>query len=614
MDEATAFVDEVWRDGARPEPAMTVSQWADQHRMLPPTAAEPGPWRTSRTPYMRAIMDDLSPSSPVERVVFMKGAQIAATEGGLNWLGFVIDHAPGVMLLVMPTHAAVKRNTRLRIDPMIASCPRLSSRVAPVRSRAAGNTVDEKQFPGGALMMVGANSGVGLRSTPARYVFLDEVDAYPLDVSGEGDPVSLAIDRTTTFRGRRKIFMASTPTIKGLSRIEAAYLESDQRRYFIHCLGCGEANPIMWADIRWPAGERRKAAWCCPPCGAVHREAMKPRLLRDGLWRPTAPGDGVTHGYHLSALYSPFVTWAEIAREHDEVRRDPPRLKTWTNNKLAEPIEDMAGEAVESDSLMARREDWGDRLPEAVAVLTAGVDVQNDRLELHVTGWGRDEESWSIAYRVIWGDPSGARVWADLDVALAETWAHPKAVPDMPIRAVAVDTGGKHTAAAYGYCSARFSRRIWGVKGRSAPGLALWPRRPSRSKSNTPIFIVGVDAAKDAIMARLRLSGSGPGAMHFPLDRDAEFFRQLTAEKVVTRYGKGRPVRQWLPKQAGGRNEALDTTVYAYAALHGLIAAGMRLNDEALAVERALPRAAGQTRIAAAPVIPAVSRSTWMQF
>ena len=613
MHDAAAFVDAVWRDGARPEPAMTVSQWADAHRMLPPTAAEPGPWRTGRTPYMRQIMDDLSPSSPVERVCFQKGAQIAATEGGLNWIGFTIDHAPGVMLLVMPTHDSIKRNTRTRIDPMIESCPRLRQLVVPARSRDAGNTVSEKQFPGGTLMMVGANSGVGLRSTSARYLFMDEVDAFPADVSGEGDPVALAIERTVSFRGRRKIYMASTPTLKGLSRIEAAYLESDQRRYFVHCLECGEAAPIMWADIRWPSGERRKAAWCCPACGAVHREATKPRLLAGGLWRPTAPGDGITHGYHLSALYSPFVTWAEIAIEHDRVRRDPPRLKTWTNNKLGECFEDMAGEAIEGDSLMDRRESWGDRLPEGVAVLTAGVDVQNDRLELHVVGWGRDEESWSVAYRVIWGDPSGATVWQDLDTALAETFAHPKAVPDMPIRAVAVDTGGKHTAASYSYCAARFARRIWAIKGRSAPGQALWPRRPSRSNKGTPVFVIGVDAAKDSIMTRLRLTGSGPGAMHFPVDRDAEFFRQLTGEKVVTRYAKGRPIRQWMRKEAGGRVEVLDTTVYAYAALHGLLAAGMKLNDEALAVERAVTRGPNMPA-PTVPFVPRTVKSSWMNW
>jgi phage terminase large subunit GpA-like protein len=606
--------DDAWRRGIRPEPPITVSEWADRNRVLPPTSAEPGRWRTSRTPYLRAVMDALSASTPYERVVLMKGSQTGGTEAGLNWLGYIVHNAPGIAMLVQPSLDMVRRNTTVRIDPLIETTPALRDLVAPPRSRDAGNSLFRKSFPGGQLVMTGANSPVGLRSTPVRYLFLDEVDGYPGDADGEGDPVDLAIQRTATFRGRRKIFMVSTPTLKGYSRIEAAFAESDRRYYHVPCLHCGDMAPITWARIRWPEGKRYQAHLICEACGGIHHEHDKPRLLEAGEWHATAPGDGRTAGFHLSALYSPWETWAEIALDHGRVMKDPPRLQVWVNTKLGESWEDQAGEVVETEPLMARREDWGAVLPEGVAVLTAGVDVQGDRLELHVIGWGRDEESWSVDYRVIWGDPSGPRVWADLDTALAATYPHSHAVADLSIRAVAVDTGGQHTKAAYEYCRTRLHRRVWGIKGRGGPGIPLWPRRPTRTKGKVPLFVIGVDAAKDALFARLRLAEPGPGYMHFPAERDAEFFRQLTAERVVTRFERGRPIRLWQPRRDGERNEALDTTVYAMAALHGLISMGLRLNKEAESL--GVSPCKGAVSAPAGPAGPAepakVIRSRWM--
>ena len=220
-----------WADGLRPDPTLTVSAWADRHRVLSPRGAnEAGPWRTSRTPYLKEIMDHLSPSHPCQRVVFMKGAQTGGTEAGNNFLGYVIHHAPGPMLAVQPTVELAKRFSQQRVEPLIEASPMLRERVAPARSRDCGNTVLSKTFPGGILVLTGANSAVGLRSMPARYLFLDEVDAYPPSADEEGDPVALAEARTRTFAWRRKVFLVSTPTIKGTSRIEREYEASDQRR------------------------------------------------------------------------------------------------------------------------------------------------------------------------------------------------------------------------------------------------------------------------------------------------------------------------------------------------------------------------------------------------
>ena len=226
-------IERAWRDGLTPDPLLTVSEWADRYRVLSQRASsEPGRWRTERTPYLKEIMDCLSPSSPFQRVVFMKGAQVGATESGNCWIGYVIHQAPGPMMAVAPTVELAKRNSKQRLDPLIEESEVLRERVKERRSRDSGNTVLSKEFPGGVLILTGANSAVGLRSMPARYLFLDEVDGYPGDVEGEGDPILLAERRSATFQ-RRKILLVSTPKTKGLSRIEREYGQSDQRRYFV---------------------------------------------------------------------------------------------------------------------------------------------------------------------------------------------------------------------------------------------------------------------------------------------------------------------------------------------------------------------------------------------
>lgn len=613
-DEDARWADGLWRAAIAPEPRLSVSEWADQHRVLPPTSAEPGPWRTSRVPYAREIMDCLSPASPFERVAFMKGSQIAGTEIGLNWVGYSIHHAPGMMLMVYPSLDAVRRNTVTRIDPLIETSPVLRDLVVKPRSRDPGNSAFRKAFPGGQIVMTGANSAVGLRSLPARYLFLDEIDAFPVSADEEGDPVALAIQRTVTFRGRRKIFLVSTPTLKGHSRIETAYEESDRRVYEVPCRECGAFSTIMWRDIHWPEGRRQDAFWSCPECGGVHAEHHKPELLASGRWRATADGDGRTAGFHLSSLYSPFEPWSDIAIEHGVVCRDPYRLQAWTNNKLGETWHDQSGEMIEPDPLMARREAWGDELPDGVAVITAGVDVQLDRLEVHVCGWGMDEECWSLVYRVIPGDPTAARLWQDLDRALEQEFPHRRALPDLKIRAVAIDTGGSATQAAYRYVQSRFAARRWGIKGRGGPGIPLWPRRPTKTRNGAPLFLVGVDDGKDRLFQRLKIAEPGPGCLHFPMDRDRMFFDQLTAEKVITKYHMGRPVRTWVPKSQSARNEALDTWVYSLAALHGLIASGFSLNKEAQLVAATEPKGPAMGSTVSTPSRPTVIRSSFMEF
>lgn len=610
-NSAAELVDTAWREGLAPERQLSVSAWADQHRMLPGASAEPGRWSTARTPYLRDIMDALSVGSRYERVVFVKGAQLGGTEAGLNWLGYIVHNAPGTALLVMASLDMVRRNTRLRIDPMIETTPVLRERIAPPRAKDSNNTAFSKAFPGGALLMAGANSAAGLRSTPARYLFLDEVDAFPSDADGEGDPVDLAVKRTLTFRGKRKILMVSTPTREGESRIEDAFAESDQRLFHLPCPHCDHMHPLEWENIRWPEGRPLDAYATCPSCGGVIEERDKPAMLAAGKWLSSAEGDGRTAGFRLSSLYSPWLSWGEIAAEHERVRSDPPRLQVWTNTVLGQPWAEQ-GERVEPNGLAARREAFGDELPADIALLTAGVDVQGNRIELSVFGWGAGDESWVVEHRVIWGDPSGPAIWADLDRALARRWRHERAVPDMSIRAAAVDTGGTYTAASYEFCRTRLGRRIWGIKGRGGSGVQLWPRRASRGKGGAPVFTVGVDAAKNILAARLPVCDPGPGCIHFSDELTEEYFAQLTSEQRVSRMVKGRPVTSWEVCAPGIRNEALDCAVYALAALHGLRSQGLDLEAEAEQILRAGLRADGAE--GATPSRSwAVSRSSWVE-
>lgn len=611
--EIAEWTDGVWRRGLMPDPALSVSEWADQHRELPPSSAEPGRWRTSRLPFLREIMDCLSPSVPIERVVVMKAAQVGGTECALNFIGFAIHHVPSNIMLVMPSTEMIRRNTPTRIDPLIEHTPALRSLVVPFRSRDGGNSTTRKAFVGGELLMVGANSPLGLRSLPARFILLDEVDAYPADADGEGDPVALAERAAITYRGRRKILQVSTPTVAGFSRIEKAYEESDQRKWFVPCPSCGEYHTLEWANVRWPEGRRDQAHLVCPHCGAIIDDAQRLAMVAAGEWRATSPGEGKAAGFHIGGLLSPFNTLRDLALEHGQVYHDPPRAKAFRNIKLGELWHDEAATPPDSMGLYERAESWGADLPAGVVLLTAGVDTQDDRLEYELVGWGRDEESWSIEHKIIWGDPAGPDVWRALDHDLSRSFQHAREIAPMPVRAVCVDSGGHHTASVYRYCAERTARRIWAIKGRGGAGVPVWPRRPSRKKGQgSTVFLVGVDAAKEALYARLKRSEPGPGYCHFPSGRDAEWFRQLTAESLATRYVKGRPVREWR-KAPGDRNEALDCRVYAAAALQGLIALGARLNAEAESLEAyALRQATPSKGASSPPAPPMVIRSKWL--
>ena len=571
-----------WRagflDGLRPEEPLTVSEWADKHRRLSSKAsAEPGPWRTNRTPYLREPMDCLSSTSPVQRVVMMFAAQTGKTEAGANWLGYVIDHAPGPMLLVQPTVEMAKRLSKQRLESLITETPVLAEKIAPSRSRDSGNTMFAKDFPGGMMLLTGSNSATGLRSTPCRYIFCDEIDAFPSDVDGEGDPVSLAEKRATTF-ARRKILLTSTPTVKDFSRIEAEYERSDQRRFYVPCPCCSVMQWLKWPQLKWENNDPVTAAYECEVCHERFAEIHKPAMLRKGEWRATAPSNGKTAGFQLSGLYSPlgWLSWADMVDDFLRAKTDAPMLKSFVNTRLAETWEEDFASKVSAEGLLDRCEHYeAAMVPEGGLALTVGVDVQDNRLAISVWAWGREEEGWLLDHQEIYGDPSRQELWKQLDEVVLREWPHavgPAMRPDV----VAIDSGGHFTAEVYQYARERARQGVVAIKGQSqrgkppiGKGSKVDVNHQGRTlKRGAVVYLVGGDTVKTTLFGRLKHNEQGAGFLHFHMGTTGEYFEQLTAEKQVLRYNRGGfPTREWV-KKPSARNEALDCLVYAYAALN----------------------------------------------
>lgn len=574
-------IERAWREGLRPDPRLSVSEWADRYRMLGTReSAEPGRWRTSRTPYLKEIMDCLSPTSPVERVVFMKGAQVGGTELGLNWVGYAIHHAPGPMMIVWPTTEMAQRNSKHRIDPLIEESPVLKDIIAPPRSRDSGNTVLMKEFRGGVLVMTGANSAVGLRSMPVRYLFLDEVDAYPLDVDGEGDAIHLAEARTRTF-ARRKILLVSTPTIAGASIIEREYEASDQRRYYVPCPHCGHRQWLRFERLSWEKGQPETAAYVCESCDAPIAEHHKVWMLEHGEWR--AHAESKTAGFHLSSLYSPWRKWREIAASWEKAAMSETKsvaaIKAFKNSELGETwVEE--GEAPDWQRLLERREDYRiGSVPMGGLLLAAGADVQKDRIEVSIWAFGRGKEAWLVEHRVLMGDTARDEVWRQLGAVLDERWSHESGA-QMPLARLALDTGFA-TQEAYAFVRACRDARVMAVKGVSrgaaligTPTAVDVTQGGRKLRRGIKVFSVAVGIAKLELYNNLRKSadvaedGVTPvyptGFVHLP-QVDAEYLQQLCAEQLVTRRDRnGYPVREW--QKMRERNEALDCYVYARAA------------------------------------------------
>lgn len=493
----------------------------------------------------------------------MTSAQIGKTEILNNILGYFVHQDPAPILFIQPTLDMAEAWSKDRLAPMIRDTDALTGLFRDAKTRNSDNTLLHKKFTGGHITMAGANSPSSLASRPIRIVLLDEEDRYPVSAGSEGDPGSLAQKRTTTF-WNRLLVSASTPTIEDESKIESRYQQSDQRKFYVPCPECDAFQVLMWPQIKFEKGNSATTYYECEHCKAHLRDSDKMWMLEHGEWRAEAAFNGIA-GFHVNELYSPWVRWREMVENFHKAKRLPETLKVWVNTSLGETWKDKT-EGVDPSGLLKRKENWGRVAPDGVIVITAGVDVQDDRLEAEIVGWGVGQESWSLQYHVLHGDPAQNNVWKDLDNVLSQT-IQTSDGRTLPVGCACVDSGGHHTQKVYEYCKAREYQRIYAIKGASQIGKPLVSKFSKANKLRVKLFSIGTDTAKQMIYARLKIHQPGAGYCHFPTDYPEEYFKQLTAERIQTRFVNGHPTRIWvMPK--GRRNEALDCRVYGMAALH----------------------------------------------
>lgn len=558
----------------KPPPKLTISEWADEYRQMSPEAsAGTGRWHTDNAPYQRAIMDAIG-DPHIRMVVFKSSSQVGKTEVLLNVLGYYIDYNPAPILVLQPTVEMGQTFSKDRLAPMIRDTVVLRKKM-DAKSRFSGNTIMQKTFPGGHVTIVGANSPAGLASRPIKIVLADEVDRYPKSAGTEGDPLNLARTRQTTFWDKKTV-LVSTPTIKGDSRIEDAWLESTMEEWTVPCPECGEYQPMVWANVvfdreHWPRGG---VQYRCESCGCIAGEYRWKAQGKKGRYAALHPEREV-RGFHLNVLASSFCPWSNIVTEFLSAKEaldhgNPELMKVWVNTKLGETWEER-GETADDMALLSRREMYPATVPAQVLVLTCGIDVQDDRFELELVGWGVGKESWGIRYQKIYGDPLKPQIWEDLDRFLQTRWRREDGVV-LDILAAAMDTGGHHTDAVYRFCLDRFYRHVYAIKGRGGTETPFVSKPSTGNRVGVPLYTIGVDNGKTMVYQRLNVQTEGPNYCHFPLNEaagyDEVYFKGLTAEKQVIRWKKGRPSTAWELKDPNyHRNEPLDCRDYALAAL-----------------------------------------------
>lgn len=542
-----------------PPRKLKVSEWADSFRQLSSEAsAEPGQWNTDRAPYQRGIMNAVN-DPEVDTVIVMSSAQVGKTELILNTIGYYVDYDPSPILLLQPTLEMAEAFSKDRLAPMFRDTTALKNKLGDPKARNSGNTLLHKTFPGGHITMAGANSPSSLASRPIRILLADEVDRYPVSAGTEGDPLNLAAKRTTTFWNKKKVYV-STPTIKGASRIEAEYEDSTMEEWCLPCPHCGSIQPLTWGQIRF-----EDVTMECIHCR--ERASEFEWKANAGIWvaRKDHPNK---RGFHLNELASPWKRWEEIISDFREAKKNTETFKVWVNTSLGESWEEK-GDTADEEMLIKRRERYNCQVPRDVLVLTAGVDTQDDRLEVEVVGWGKGKESWGIEYKVFYGDPAQNVVWQQLDEYLNRDFKYEDG-SGLRISCACIDSGGHFTTEVYKFCKTKEHRRIFAVKGQGGEGKPLVGKASRSNREGVALFNLGVDTGKETLLSRLKIDFEGEGYCHFPIESDRgydeTYFKGLTSEKRVIKYYRGRPKIEWV-KRSGTRNEPLDLRNYATAAL-----------------------------------------------
>lgn len=601
--------------GMLPPDDLTVTEWAEQNRRLSAeSAAEPGPWRTERTPYLREPMNAWT-DPKIRHIVMVAASQVGKSEFLNNCIGYVIDQDPGSILFVHPTTIDAKEYSKLRIAPMIRDCPTLRKKVSDPKSRDSGNTILQKTYPGGILTMCGSTEAHALASKPIRYVLGDERDRWALSAGNEGDPWDLAMARQTTFYNAKSAEV-STPTVKNASAIEAAYATGTMERWKSRCPHCGEYHEIQWADIRFEhdeiivAGKKtykvRSVYYACPGCGCISTEAeMKRAPARWEADNPAAYEQG-TRSFWLNAFVSQWASWESIILKYLNAIGSTRKMQVVYNTCFGELWEDR-GDLEDEDSLMARREEYPAELPEGVLVLTAGVDTQDDRMEYEIVGHGHFGETWGIEKGIVMGRPDDDAVWAQLDELVFDRVLRFENGVGLKMSMSFVDEGGHFTQEVRMQCRARLGKKVFCIKG--MPGsdkpYTAPPKKQKIIIKQTAVgtcwqYQIGVDSGKEVIMDNLRVQTPGAKYCHFPKrdDYGSGYFTGLLSEVKVYDPNKKQPW-QWKKIPGHERNEALDCRNYALAAFKVL----PKNLDE---IDRRLKEAGGERAPApvATPVMP----------
>ncbi len=566
-----------WVLGLEMPPELTVSQWADQHRMIARgTSPEPGRWNTDRTPYAREPMDVIT-DPDIEIVVLKWSSQVAKTEVLINAVGYFVAQDPAPQMFVLPDLGLADSFSRNRFTPTVEASPQLLACIGRTRSRDSNTTILEKAYPGGDIVFAGANSPASLASRPRRVVAFDEIDKYKAAIGNDGDPIKQGFQRTQNFWNRKKL-LASTPTIEGASAIDEWFKRSDQRHYEVPCHACGTLQSLEWEQVKWEKKKPETAHYCCAHCDATWTQTELYRAVRQGNWRAREPFNGIA-GFHIWAIYSPWVTMKELAEEWEDCEDKPSEEQTFVNLKLGRCYNPTKKSRTTPKELFERKEDFGPVdgtyvVPEGVLLITAGVDVQSDRFEIQYVGWGVDERRWVLDYFVHYDDPTDAQSFSRMETAaLHRVFKHPRG-GDLFIESVAIDAGYLQQDVIEFVRAARAAwKPYYATKGKDGPGRPIIIESDQKFKRDAKLHIVGVDDGKTTTYASLAArpdeTGKGEYRVHFARHLEMAYFEQLVSERVRIEFANGRPVRKWvLP--SGKRNEALDTFVLAAAARFAL--------------------------------------------
>jgi phage terminase large subunit GpA-like protein len=569
--------------GLQPDPNLPLDEWADRYMIIPKSsgANEYGKYRTSRTPHAREVMRVLSDGHPCRRVALKGASQMLKSQVALNWLCYSVHQSPSNFLWLVPTGKLQKRAST-RISKTFDAVVEVREKVAAPRSRDAINTLDTKEYDGGALTIATAGSAANLSELSVRRLVFDEIDRSLENVDGEGDPRMLGEGRMTTFARNGKAYYPCSPTIEGESIIDDLYQLGTKREALADCIHCGFAQPLVFERLQRSA-DGQTAMYPCMECGAFHYESDKNRMFARGAWSDGVEGDRETESFTINAMFLPYgwVSWLTLLREYDAAKEkldagSDTLMTTFYNTRLARCWA-RAKEKTRHEDLMNRAEQYRlGSVPAGGLVVTASIDTQDDRLEFKAVAWGEHLEAWVVDVQILHGDPAEQQVWAKAEQLLTGRYRH--ACGEMlGIEAVFIDSGGHYTQEVYNFAHELRRRGVQAVKGSSKPGRPIISAKPTlvdvsvrgkAEKFGGKLWFVGTDTAKDYLAGRWKLA-SGPGAIHFPTGLSEEYYRQLAAEYRVTKFRRGHKVTVW-EKKPGDRNEALDLMVYNLAAAHHL--------------------------------------------